>query len=744
VLLNEGASVRFVPDTNYNGSAGNISFVAWAQTRGRNGDTGADASINGGSTAFSTAFETATLNINQVNDSVTITGLAGDGLSYNEGDAPTLIERSGDALVIDIDSSDFDGGNLTVSIASGGDASEDLLSIRDQGIGAGQIGFSGGNVTYQGTLIGTASGGSAGADLVISFNANATPEAATALVKNITYENTDAVTPTTGARTVNFSIDDGDSGISVNHAATVTVYSVNDAPTITNIAGDTLSYNEGDGVVIIGQGNDEIVADVDSADFDGGDLTVSIASGVDAAEDIISVRDQGMGAGQIGFSGGNVFYGGVQIGSATGGSGGTDLVVSLNASATPTAVTALVKNITYENTDTSEPTSGSRVIRFTVSDGDGASSSTSDVTVSVATVNDAPVLDNTGTMTMTNIYEDDMISTGNTVSSIISSAGGDRITDVDSVPVEGFAVTGVDNSNGQWQFNAGGGWTNFGTVTDASAVLLDGSASIRFVPNADYFGSAGDVTFRAWDQSSGTSGQTAVDTSTNGGISAFSSATETTTLTVTAVSDAPVLDNTGTMTLTSILEDTTDPAGDTVGAIIASAGGDRITDIDASPDEGIAVVGVDDTNGTWEYSTDFGAGWAAFGTVSDTEAVLLATTDMIRFVPDADYNGSAGDITFRAWDQTSGDNGDIEVDVSINGNSTAFSSATETASLTVNSVNDLPVAVADTAGILEDATDVTGNVITNDTLGDGTAPTTPWATAPQPRMSVPSVPASMR
>ena len=77
---------------------------------------------------------------------------------------------------------------------------------------------------------------------------------------------------------------------------------VHQAPTISNLAGDALAYNEGDGVIVIAQGNDELVADGDSSDFEDGDLTVSIAAGGDAAEDVLSVRDQGMGAGQIGFS----------------------------------------------------------------------------------------------------------------------------------------------------------------------------------------------------------------------------------------------------------------------------------------------------------------------------------------------------------------------------------------------------------------------------------------------------------
>ena len=41
--------------------------------------------------------------------------------------------------------------------------------------------------------------------------------------------------------------------------------------------------------------------------------------------------------------------------------------------------------------------------------------------------------------------------------------------------------------------------------------------------------------------------------------------------------------------------------------------------------------------------------------------------------------------------------------------------------ITVTGTNDTPVAVADTNTIAEDTVSVTGNVKTNDTLGDGTA-----------------------
>lgn len=82
-----------------------------------------------------------------------------------------------------------------------------------------------------------------------------------------------------------------------------------------------------------------------------------------------------------------------------------------------------------------------------------------------------------------------------------------------------------------------------------------------------------------------------------------------------------------------------------------------VTDADPTPLSGIAVTAVDDTNGTWEYTTNGGGGWTAFGAVSESAARLLtdAANTSVRFVPDANWHGTvAGGITFRAWDQTSG------------------------------------------------------------------------------------------
>lgn len=163
---------------------------------------------------------------------------------------------------------------------------------------------------------------------------------------------------------------------------------------------------------------------------------------------------------------------------------------------------------------------------------------------------------------------------------------------------------------------------------------------------------------------------------------------------ITPVNDAPELDNTGDMTLTDVIENSTNPAGNSVAAIIASASGDRITDVDSGAAEGIAVIGVDDSDGVWAYSINGGANWLSFaangvstGLPDNTSAVLLDDTALVRFVPDTDYTGPAGDITFHAWDQSMGASGDTSVNASAQGGSTPYSLDAETATLSVVAVS---------------------------------------------------------
>src|SRR5262249_35057192 len=144
---------------------------------------------------------------------------------------------------------------------------------------------------------------------------------------------------------------------------------------------------------------------------------------------------------------------------------------------------------------------------------------------------------------------------------------------VNSVFASSVAITAVDNSHGTWQYSSNGGnaWTNFGGVTAGSARLLDTTYSLRFVPNADWNGSA-TLTYRAWTGSGGTAGGTA-DASSGGGN--FSANTADAAITVNAVNDAPVL-AAASPTLTSLDENAVSNGGQTIASIV----GATISDVD--------------------------------------------------------------------------------------------------------------------------------------------------------------------
>jgi VCBS repeat-containing protein len=323
--------------------------------------------------------------------------------------------------------------------------------------------------------------------------------------------------------------------------------------------------------------------------------------------------------------------------------------------------------------------------------------------ITINAVNDAPVLDALKTPAGASVAEDSgapVGAVGTLVSQLVDLnpplGGLDNLIDVDAGAVTGIAITAADGAHGTWYYsiNNGGTWTALGAVSDISSLLLTPSARLYFQPAADYDGDAA-ITFRAWDQTSGTNSGTA-DTTANGGTTAFSTATDTATFDVTPVNDAPVLDAIKTPAGTAVAEDSGLPVG-AVGTLISQlvdlsppAGGlDNVTDVDASPVTGIAITAADGTHGTWYYSTNNGGAWAALGAVSDISSLLLTPSARLYFQPAANYDGDAA-ITFRAWDQTSGTNGGT-ADTTSNGGTTAFSSATDSAIFDVTPVNDAPV-----------------------------------------------------
>ncbi len=328
------------------------------------------------------------------------------------------------------------------------------------------------------------------------------------------------------------------------------------------------------------------------------------------------------------------------------------------------------------------------------------------VNVDITAVNDAPVLDNGGVMTLTAITEDDTSNTGDLVSAIVASAGGDRITDVDAGAIEGVAITGLVSGGGTWQYDVGSGWTDVGSVSTSSALLLGATDRLRFVPDAQNADS-GSVTFKAWDQTAGVAG-TKVNASVGGGDTAFSTALESAAVVVTAINDAPTITNAFVVGLPGADEDST-TAGTTVSAIVNNAGWG---DVDLGAVRGMAIT-ASAGNGTWQYSTD-GITWQGFGAVSGSNALLLDASSQVRYVGDG-IDGEVPSFGFRGWDTTTGTASTNATPSYANpgagGGTTAFSSGEASANATITAVNDEQVLAINAGATVSEGS--TGNTISN-------------------------------
>ncbi|MBT2334163.1 VCBS domain-containing protein [Variovorax paradoxus] len=328
---------------------------------------------------------------------------------------------------------------------------------------------------------------------------------------------------------------------------------------------------------------------------------------------------------------------------------------------------------------------------FTAVSSDGTASRV--VTVTITGTNDVPVI---GGVSSGAVTED--ASAPN-----LSTSGALTIADVDAGQSSFAAQAGTTGSNGYGSFTlaAGGNWTY--TANDSQAAIQQLGA-----------------------------GQSLSDSFT--AVSSDGTASRVVTVTIAGANDAPVLSAAATPVLASVNAGAGAPIG-AVGTLVSSlvnpnppAGGlDNVGDADNGAITGIALTGANATNGSWWYSTNGGANWTALGAVSNSSALLLAADANTRvyFQASSTFSGTVSDaITFRAWDQTSGAAG-TTVSTVTNGGSSAFSSATDTASITVTVAvgNENPVGMADRI-IVSNSTLVTlsvNSLLGNDTDIDGLA-----------------------
>jgi hypothetical protein len=341
--------------------------------------------------------------------------------------------------------------------------------------------------------------------------------------------------------------------------------------------------------------------------------------------------------------------------------------------------------------------------------------------------------------TLPSITEDERDNAGVRVSSIL----GPSVSDADTGAVQGIAISSLSSGNGTWQCQVGAGpWTNVGAVSDSGALLLQATDKVRFVPdgrNAD----TASFTYRAWDQTSGAGGAK-VSASVSGGTTAFSTGTDTASISVTALNDAPGL---GDAVLTAVAEGTASPPGETVVELFAGL----VSDVDVgSGFAGIAVVGNGadpGAEGVWQYSTDGGASWFAIGAVGDDATALVLSADtLVRFVPATDFDGTPRALVVRGLDDTyaggfsstaGGSQSRVNVDTASSGGTSAIADSTATVSTAITAdepsdppPEDIPDEIDDTTTDPDD-----GDVPEEDPTSTDETPEAPAADTALPDVS---------
>ncbi len=424
--------------------------------------------------------------------------------------------------------------------------------------------------------------------------------------------------------------------------ATITVEEINaTAPSIT--AGSSINYSEQDSPTVID--STIIISDTES-NWDNGTLTVQITLNNESTDTLLISE-----VNNVTLSGDDIYVSGIMIATYDSASSVTNdgiLTISFNANATDNDVQEVARAIAYSNSS-DNPSTLERTVTFTTTDGSALSASAT-ATISVTAVNDAPTAsDNT-----ISINED---------STYTFIADDFNFSDIDGDSLQSIQITSLP-SNGTLEYNS------FDVTLDQVISVTDiNSGLLQFIPANNASGSD-------YDSFGFTVNDGTTDSSSEYSVS----------INVSAVNDAPAIS--GSVELASFNEDTSDPSGVSITSFLS---GLTWTEGESGEAQGVAITSVDNTNGTWEYSTDTGSNWNSITATSDSNALLLSSSsaNMIRFVPDADYHGNSGDITVRAWDQSSDSSGD-SVDVSTNGGSTAFSSDTATGYFTINAVPDTP------------------------------------------------------
>jgi large repetitive protein len=364
LLLDSGDSLRFVPTTNYNGSA-TFNCKAWDKSIGTAGTYASTATTQSG--LFAEVFDYQT-----GSTSLSTPGVPSPNGATGATALGTLVTRRVDTQINVVDD------NYGTNYASGADT----FAVR----WTGQVLANNSSITFytnsddgvrlwvNGSLVinnwtdhatindsGTVTGLTAGQwyDIQFDFYENTGGNLA-----QLAWGDSGTLIPTSNLRTVV-------TGFSGNtDSASITVSAVNDNPVAT--AGGTLAYTENGSAAAIDASI--VLTDADSANLTG--ATVSITAGLAAAEDTLAFSNTN-----------STTFG--NIAASYNSSTGVLTLTSASSTATVAQFQTALRAVTYVNSS-DNPSTTSRTVSFQANDG-SANSNITTSTITVAAVNDAAV-----------------------------------------------------------------------------------------------------------------------------------------------------------------------------------------------------------------------------------------------------------------------------------------------------------------------------------------------------------------
>ncbi|MEW6982225.1 tandem-95 repeat protein [Colwelliaceae bacterium 6471] len=333
---------------------------------------------------------TATVNITGVNDLPAFTGVDATP-AFTEDGAAVVLDANAVIADAELDAGDnYNGATLQLQRNGGASADDSFANSGTLSALTESAAFNTG-----GLALGTVTTNSGGT-LLLTFGSNATASDVDSVIQQIAYANANNA-PSANVQ-INYTFNDGNAGaqgtggagLDSNDSITVSITEANDAPSFAGLDATPI-FNIGGLPVILDADATVVDPELDAADtYDGATLTL-IRNGGASANDVFSNTGTLSSLVQ-----GNTFnVGGPVIGTVTTNSSGT-LLLTFNAASTASVVDTVLQSITYSNNNVSPP--ANVLIDYTINDGTtiaqgagGALSGNGSITVTLQ-ANVAPVI----------------------------------------------------------------------------------------------------------------------------------------------------------------------------------------------------------------------------------------------------------------------------------------------------------------------------------------------------------------